>query len=470
MKLTESYSASCAATSYGVQAWSTSVFDASTTWSNAPAKVGLQDTVNYGPACGSSTSGNLSFLDQVTNAAANHWQTIAFVVVNTSETNDVQYKRFSSAASLSITYNAPPATPTTLTASPTATVGYAASGTPTLSATATDANSDTVRLDYQVLQGTTLQASGSSGFVTSGSAGTWKPTTALPDGAYTWKVRAYDGQDFSPWSTAQSLTIDTHAPSTTAVASTDYPANTWSGTADADGNFTGSFTFTPPSSDVGEVAWQLDGGTWTHTPTTGTPFTKSLTFRAGSHTLVAKTHDEAGNIAADTIYRFNAGSGAALLTPTEGDRPARTLTLTAQGKNGDTGVRYQYRRGTTDTWADVPAADVHLVANPNGTVTWPVAVSNGIPAALTWNISTTLTEDGPVDVRAVFTDGSTTDNSPPNTVVVDRNATNAASQPVGPGALNLATGDFTLAGSDAASFGMAISRFASSTRPMRWSS
>ncbi|MBD0737047.1 hypothetical protein BGM09_28305 [Streptomyces sp. CBMA29] len=465
MKMTESYSASCATTSYGVQAWSTNPISASTTWANAPGKVAQQSSVNFGPACSSSPSGTFSFMNQVTNAAANHWSNVTFVLVNSSETNEVQFKRFSSAASLSITYNTPPTTPTSLAASPTATDGYAASATPTLSAKATDANSDTVRLDYQVLSGTTVKASGSSAFVNSGSAGTWKVSTALTDGSYTWKVRAYDGRDYSAWTAAKSLIIDTKAPANTSVSSTDFPSNVWSGTPDATGNFSGAFTFTPPTSDVAQVVWQLDSGASNTTATTGATFTKSLTFRAGKHTLTAKTHDRAGNVASGTSYAFYAGSGAALLTPGQGDRPARRVSLTAEGKPSATGVTYQYRIGETDTWRNVPTANVTVGSSGAPVTSWPFAAPGGAPAALTWNITDTLAQDGPVDLRAVFTDGTLSDNSPPSTVTVDRNVGSAPSVDVGPGSVNALTGDYGVGAQDVSAFGQVFSRTLSSRQP-----
>ncbi|WUH91013.1 phospholipase A2 [Streptomyces sp. NBC_00433] len=474
MKLTESKSSSCGTTAYGVQAWSSNGIGASTTWSNAPAKVTQQDSVNFGPACTSTPSGNFDFLNQVTNAAANHWANITFVMVNSSETNDVQLKRFSSAASLSITYDSPPGTPFGLAVSPSPYLGGAlatvtSSGTPTLAASSHDPDSDTVRLDFQVLAGTTVKASGSSPFVNSslvtGAGGSWKPTTALADGAYTWKVRAYDGKAYSGWTTAQPLTVDTHAPGTTSVVSSAFPAGAWSGTADANGNFSGAFTFTPPTTDVTGVWYKLDGSFGSTLATTGAPVTSTLNFRAGQHTLNLHTVDAAGNSSANTAYVFYAGSGAALLTPAQGDRPARRVGLTGQGKSTDTGVTYQYRIGETDTWHNVPTADAAVRSSGAPVASWPLAAPGGLPAALTWNITDSLAQDGPVDVRAVFTDGTATDNSPANSVTVDRNADTAAGEPVGPGTVNLVTGDYALVGRDAAAFSQTFSRTASSAHP-----
>ncbi|WUH93137.1 hypothetical protein OG900_25490 [Streptomyces sp. NBC_00433] len=474
MKLTESKSSSCGTTAYGVQAWSSNGIGASTTWNNAPAKVTQQDSVNFGPACTSTPSGNFDFLNQVTNAAANHWANITFVMVNSSETNDVQLKRFSSAASLSITYDSPPGTPFGLAVSPSPYLGGALatvtnSGTPTFTASSHDPNSDTVRLDFQVLAGTTVKASGSSPFVNSslvtGAGGSWKPTTALADGAYTWKVRAYDGKAYSGWTTAQPLTVDTHAPGTTSVASSAFPAGAWSGTADANGNFSGAFTFTPPTTDVTGVWYKLDGSFGSTLATTGAPVTSTLNFRAGQHTLNLHTVDAAGNSSANTAYVFYAGSGAALLTPAQGDRPARRVGLTSQGKSTETGVTYQYRIGETDTWHNVPTGDVTVRSSGAPVASWPLAAPAGVPAALTWNITDSFTQDGPVDVRAVFTDGTTDDNSPANTVTVDRNAGSAPSLTAGPASVNALTGDAAVSATDASGFDLTVTRTASSRRP-----
>ncbi|MFC1402814.1 MULTISPECIES: RHS repeat-associated core domain-containing protein [Streptacidiphilus] len=362
-------------------------------------------------------------------------------------------------------YNSPPTTPTALAAAPTATAGYTSSVTPTLSGTATDADSSTVRLDYQILSGSTVAASGSSAFVSSGTSAPWADTTTLAQGAYTWKVRSFDGSQYSAWSAAQPLTVDSWAPSDSSVASTDFPANTWSGTPDASGNFTGSFTATPPSSEVAGIGLQLDGGAWTKVATTGTAVSQSFTFAAGKHTVVAKTYDTAGNWAGGTSYVFYAGSGAALTAPGAGERPARRVGLMALGLTSYTGVTYQYRIGDTDTWHSVPVANVTQNSDGSTLSSWPVAVTNGLPAALTWNITDTFAVDGPVDVRALFTDGTTTGASPANTVTVDRNAGTAPSVSAGPASVNSLTGDASLSATDASAFGMTVTRSSSSRRP-----
>ncbi|MFV0138166.1 hypothetical protein ACLGIH_34340 [Streptomyces sp. HMX87] len=227
----------------------------------------------------------------------------------------------------------------------------------------------------------------------------------------------------------------------------------------------GTFTFTPPASDVKEVQWNLDGGTWQSAATTGAAVTRKPAFRAGKHTLNARTKDAAGNVSSSTSYTFYAGSGAALLTPGDGDRTARRTELTGQGKPGDTGVRYQYRRGETDTWKDIPANNVRRKADGSTLPAWPAKVTGGDAEALTWNVTDTFAEDGPVDVRVLFTDGSTTDASPATRITVDRNAGEAPSEGVGPGSVNTLTGDFGLSATDASGFDLTATRSFSSRRP-----
>jgi hypothetical protein len=67
---------------------------------------------------------------------------------------------------------------------------------------------------------------------------------------------------------------------------------------------------------------------------------------------------------------------------------------------------------------------------------------------------------------AFFTDGTTTiDDSPANSITLDRNAGTAPSEDVGPGSVNTLTGEFTLSSTDVSGFGLSASRTASSRRP-----
>ncbi|WP_256097950.1 DNRLRE domain-containing protein [Streptomyces sp. MnatMP-M17] len=470
LNLFEYHSWSCTAKDWEV--WSTGAASTSSRWTAQPTwgtkYATSTQTKGFSSACNDGwVSADVTSLAQAW--AANGSNTNHLGLRATDEADPYGWKRFNSgnAASstpyLSVTYNSVPGVPTLIAPASAAATNDT---TPTLSAKALDGDGSQVTLDYEVWTSTGMSAlrTGSSAAVASGAQANWTPA-ALAAGSYKWRVRAGDGSATSAWSAFRTLTVDTTAPATTAVASTDFPAGQWAGTPDSSGDFTGSFTLTPPTADVKEVQWQLDGGSWQSIATTGAGVTAEPTFRAGKHILTARTKDAAGNVSGATIFTFYAGSGAALLTPAQGDHPARRTVLTGQGKTIDTGVRYQYRRGETDTWKDVPAADVRRKADNSALAAWPATVTGGLPEALVWNITDSLTEDGPIDVRAVFTDGTSTDTSPATSITVDRNAGAAPTQATGPGDVNTLTGDYVLSATDSSAFGLTASRTASSRRP-----
>ncbi|MFD8972897.1 DNRLRE domain-containing protein [Streptomyces sp. NPDC059593] len=409
--------------------------------------------------------------------AANGNGSNAMGIKATSESDPYSWKRFNSgnAASntpyASVTYNTTPVAGNPMTVTPGragAGKNWTTSATPTLSYTASDPETPFLRSMYELWEGSTnlmVYDSGTYDPVTNKTIAHPVPEGKLVNGhTYWFKSRVSDGNGWSPWSPSMTFTVDTTKPATSAVSSGAFPADTWSGTPDENGDFSGSFTFTPPTSDVASVEYKLDGAwTWQSAATTGAAVTRTLTFPAGKHTVTARTVDAAGNVSALSTHVFYAGSGAALLTPGQGERPARRVGLSAEGQSTYTGVTYQYRRGETDTWKNVPTADVRQGTAP--VPAWPVAVSNGRPAGLTWDITAGLTEDGPIEVRAAFVDGSTTAYSPANEITVDRNAGTAPSEDAGPGSVNLLTGDYTVAAGDASLFGLSVSRVASSRRP-----
>ncbi|WP_186403579.1 phospholipase A2 [[Actinomadura] parvosata] len=216
---------------------------------------------------------------------------------------------------------------------------------------------------------------------------------------------------------------------------------------------------------MANVQYKIDSGDWIDLATTGAAVTAKLSFPAGAHTISARTRDSAGNASDTTAYTFYAGKGAALLAPAHGERPARRTALLAQGSSTDTGVRYQYRQGETDTWHDVPLTDVRSKADGSTPSAWPVPVTKGATPELVWNIADSIRDDGPLDVRAVFIEGTTSTASPHNTIVLDRVAGAAPRLPISLGNVNVLTGDFTLNAADATMFGMSVTRFASSRRP-----
>ncbi|WP_249467068.1 DNRLRE domain-containing protein [Streptomyces fradiae] len=482
LRLYSSYSSTCSTDNAGIEARRiTAAWDpAAISWSAQPSTttsgaVTVKDAKGYSASCPAGYS--TWDIDAIAQAWAGGQPNHGLRLAAAGESDPLTWRRYRSAnyvdgahnathePSLTVQYNSTPGAVTPL--SP-LTGTATADTTPTLSGKATDADGNTVALTFEVWRsdGTAALQSGTTAKVNSGATASWTPGTALAQGAHKWRARASDGTATGAWSAWQTFTVDTAKPAATAVSSTDFPAGQWSGTADENGDFSGAFTFTPPATDTKSVQYRLDGGSWTTVSTTGAPVTRTLTFKAGEHTLTARTRDAAGNLSTETAYAFSAGRGAALTSPADGDRPARRVVLTAEGRDTHTGVRYQYRHGEADGWKDVPVADVRRSSDGGAVTAWPFAVTGGKPASLYWNITSTLPNDGPVEIRAVFSAGTATDASPGTEVVVDRKAGEAPTSAVGPGSLNLLTGDFKIGAKDVEAFEVSVNRtFSSRANP-----
>ncbi|WP_214325762.1 phospholipase A2 [Nonomuraea sediminis] len=474
----ETWAWSCSARNVGL--YRTAAITSSTNWSNQPASnltigsknvaYGWSSSGSGGPSsCPSSWVGwdVASALQDIMNAGGT---SITFKVQAGSETDNYYWKRFDNNPHISITYNTVPATPTSLALAPCSTCTNPATTNatqPTLSAKVSDADGQALRADFEIWTSdhVTKLSGGSVSGVASGGTGSWKAASALANGTYGWRVRSYDGTDYSAWSGWFGFTVNATPPAAPAVSSTDYPEGDWAkGAGQA-----GQFTITPSGSGVAAVLWAFDGGAQQSAATTGSPYTLSWTPTAdGPHTLQAWVRNTAGSVSAATAYTFNAGTSA-VTSPTDGQTTARRTVLSASGSPGLTAVTFAYRRGEADTWHQVPAADVRKRSDGSA-VTWPVTMSSGLSPDLVWDTTHTLAEDGVIQVRAEFTTSSGTAASRSVDLVVDRDAEGATTQPVGPGSVNMLTGDFRMAATDANVFGVGLMRSFSSRDPRRGSS
>ncbi|MCX4908297.1 RHS repeat-associated core domain-containing protein [Streptomyces sp. NBC_00878] len=349
-------------------------------------------------------------------------------------------------------------------------------GTPTLWAKAVDSDGGTYKAQFELtadpaFSDTTYSYTGTSASTASGvNALLSVPSgSSLPDSKHLrLRARAYDGEAYSDWSAYSTFAVDTTRPAAPGVSCAGYTEGDWNAPL-SDGT---TCTFNTSAADGQGYVWGLDDP---NTPerlddeTNGTGGgAKSVTVTAdrGWHTLYVRTVDQAGNHSANaTSYSFGVGSdGVALTSPEDGQRSARRVPLTAIGRSSYTDAVYEYRRGEQDSWKTVPAGDV-TVASSGAAVTWPVAVTAGKATALTWKATDTLTEDGPIEVRAKFSNGTASGYSQTVAVTVDRIAGDAPEEEIGPGAVNLLTGDYTLSAGDVSVFGLSVSRSASSRRP-----
>ncbi|MFJ8493715.1 DNRLRE domain-containing protein [Streptomyces sp. NPDC094038] len=493
MSLYNYYSATCSTSGAATQArritstWSSS----SITWGAQPSTTTTGVATNtghwgYSSSCPAAWS-NWN-LQTITQAWADGSTNYGLQIRSADETDSTTWRRFRSAnyttsgyaPKLSVTYNSY-ATTSSLAISPSSVNAYSGKRyvttyTPTVSAKVTDADGSTVKAQFEITNDpsysgeTSYSYTGTSSSVASGSTATLAIPSAsqLAASHLRMRVRGYDGTDYGAWSSYIYFVPNVAKPAAPTISCDPYTAQTW--TAKADSGAT--CTLDTSSSDGMGYYWGLDDSSVpgrvydTTDGNGGDPLT--ITIKPGEdwHKLYAKTVDSGGNVSsAVTEYDFGVGGGVGLLTPGDGDSAARRVSLTSTGKSIYTGVTYQYRRGETDTWTSVPATNVTKSSDGSAISAWPLAMSGGSPAALTWNVTDSLSQDGAIDIRAAFTDGTTTVYSQPHTITVDRNAGTAPSAEVGPGSVNTLTGDYTLSGTDASAFGLTVSRTASSRRP-----
>ncbi|MCZ4102237.1 RHS repeat-associated core domain-containing protein [Streptomyces sp. H39-C1] len=474
----------CAA--YPWEVWDVDKASTSTRWPAQPVwhtKSATSTETRGNPSCTAAPDG---WINADVTTLAQTWASLKNATSGmglraSSESVVAQWKRVNSANAatnppkLVVTYNYRPRTGTDQQAGPpffkdTSNTWQVNTVTPLLRDTFADPNNDKVSGTFQIFDNTTGTQVGTnltSPFVPAGQpASVTVPAGLLTNGkTYKFRTTPYDGTHYNlGWSAYGIFTVDTSAPSAPAsVTSTDYPSNAWVKGAGQPGQFTA----TPPTGDQNGIEWSLDGTTWTKVATGGStaPVTFNVTpAKAGTNTLQVRTTDKAENKSEAVTYAFHAGPGGVTL-PDDGTRTAARVPLTAEADSSKyNNVSFSWRRGDADTWAPIPAGDV---TNAGAALaSWPAALTAGKSPNLTWNAASTVTPDGTVQVRADFTGpGNAAVSSDSISVIVDRAADGAATENVGPGSVNLLTGDYTLSDSDVSSFGMSVTRTASSRSP-----
>ncbi|MBB1257627.1 DNRLRE domain-containing protein [Streptomyces alkaliterrae] len=467
------------------EVWRTGAASTSSRWTSQPtwtARKATSTQTRGNPACTSAPNGwiNADVTTLVQEWASEQVARGHMGLRAASETSVPQWKRVNSANAasnppkLTVTYNYRPKTGTKQEAGPPY-FSYGGSYVvntvrPTLRDTFVDANGDRVQGAFQIFDSATDKQVGEvlrSSFVPSGQPASVRvPAGVLTHGkTYKFRTSPYDGTHYNTgWSAWKTFTVDTQAPSApTRIVSTDYPADKWvKGAGQA-----GTFTVTPASADLNWLEWSLDGATWTKVPTAASTTPRGISItppRDGTHTLQVRAVDRADNKSEAAEYTFHAGPGG-FVQPSEGERTARRLPLVAEAEAGRyTAVSFSWRRSEADPWTRIPTKDVTSGGSPVSA--WPVPMTNGRNAPLVWKATDTVDPDGTVQIKADFTGpNSASGSTTPLTVVVDRNASGAATTEAGPGSVNLLTGDYTLSATDASAFDMSVTRTASSRTP-----
>ncbi|MFM9441576.1 DNRLRE domain-containing protein [Streptomyces acidiscabies] len=464
--------------------WSSPAASTSSRWSNRPtmtAKKASSTETRGNSACTAQPDG---WINADVTTLAQEWASASATrghlgIQAANESTVGGWKRVNSANAasnppkLTVTYNYRPRTGTKQEAGP---PYFSYSGayvvnttTPVLRDTFVDADGDKVNGTFQIFDSATDAQVGTvlvSKYVPSGQvASVTVPSGVLTNGrTYKFRTSPYDGTHYNTgWSAWKTFTVDTTPPTApTKITSTDYPTAQWvKGSGQA-----GTFTVTPPSgTDHNWLEWTLDGVTWTKVSTGGASAAKAIPIappKNGTHTLQVRAVDKADNKSDAIEYTFHAGPGG-FIQPSEGERTARRLPLVAEADASKyTHVSFSWRRSEADNWTRISPAHVTSAGTP--LTAWPVPLTNGKNAQLVWNATDTVDPDGTVQVKADFT-GSASGSTEPLSIVVDRTADGAATSEIGPGTVNLLTGDFTTSATDVSAFDLSVSRTASSRVP-----
>lgn len=220
------------------------------------------------------------------------------------------WKQFNHNATLSVTWNVTPATPTGPFTSPvmpcTTTAPYPIIGTTDLyigvqTHRATDNVAKALTATFSIKNVTLTDPDPAVGGVhktTDINAGDWAstviPNTVVGNGnSYKWTARVTDGNLTSGWSPECRFTVDTSHPNPPVVTSTDFPHNTTGKTFRSPGSVT--FTPGPGSSQPAGYRYQFNGGIGVNVTATSGSWTGNLTPpRVGENVLTVQALSAAG--------------------------------------------------------------------------------------------------------------------------------------------------------------------------------
>jgi RHS repeat-associated protein len=175
----------------------------------------------------------------------------------------------------------------------------------------------------------------------------------------------------------------------------------------------------------------------------------------GRHKIELVAYDGAGNEKRMAFY-VNAPSTGDLIYPNDGEITSSKIALQAKDNDDDfTAVRFEYRKRPVGTWTTI---DSHLTddqGTPVGVSSHPLSDPGRHSKKLIWDVRAKLGSLVPkltkIQVRAVFTGAPQEFTSRVSDVDLDDKGISAdnAQEPVGPGSVDLLTGNFSLSATEA---------------------
>ncbi|AXX31227.1 LamG domain-containing protein [Actinosynnema pretiosum subsp. pretiosum] len=342
------------------QMWLVGWMDWNTTWNNQPQWYRLlseNNRTNNPGYCPSDGGADFDVTSAVREASDARWGSTAFMLKAKNE-NDLNnsWRRFDLNPYLEVRYNSYPNAPVDLgmeswgggstDALPCVTGAnrpVLATKTPRLRARLTDPDGGILDGGFRLYKGPAsgYTWNGSEFYTTDVPSGSFGQA-AVPggwissEGVHSWQVWGGDRQ-FHTWSQVCEFDVDTVAPNTPAVSSSDYPATGLNGMVGRTGTFTlkpNGNTGTGGAMDVVRYGWSLNDDTATRfsapvSAADGTVTVQVTPTLAGTNTLHVTAFDRAGNrAAANAVYRFGAAE------PT-GVKAAWTLNETSGNTSAD---------------------------------------------------------------------------------------------------------------------------------------
>ncbi|MGP7961317.1 DNRLRE domain-containing protein [Sanguibacter sp. A247] len=358
-------------------------FSVSDTWSNRPTAKTDTGTSTYftdNRGGGTCTSSN-GFVNVPLTAMVKYWQAnpaknfgLVLNVPTENIGNELFSKRYCSwnedpsasacnlhsrGPKLAITYTKTPPAPGIPTFVSTGTAGWTSNQRPTLTTSGKDAYTDAVKYEMQILSGTTVAASCTTGQVASGAAASCTPTTSLPaTGGTTYTVRARTINAHgkaSGWSGTRALGLDTVAPPAPTISATGLSNGGWN-----DAALTSStFTYTGgTANNVVRYIVRRDGGAETSLASTSSgPVTHAWSpLAVGGHTVTVTSVDRVGKVSAPATFTFGTGKpsitvpGAAGVKATSSVRVEAMAPAPAPGTTVTAYIRWRNIDAGSQTW------------------------------------------------------------------------------------------------------------------------
>jgi len=269
------WSFSCTASS--VEAWLPGTpFGSGTSWNNQPAFSVKSDTQTVAAGytgCPNSKPVGFNVFGPVGMAASYGWPSLPVELKATNEGDHNSWKKFTAAATMTVTYNTAPNTPTALAVSPCGftcggAVNYSNNSQPVLSVTGSDPDGNNIDNYFYVYAGQSDTPGNPivTGHVYAASGGrvNWQVASALADGPYEVRSVTSDGVVLSPWSGFVRFTVDKTPPPPPALSATGPVSTVSSSYAGVVGKDVEQVTLTPGAGDT----WGYMYGVF---PSTATP-------------------------------------------------------------------------------------------------------------------------------------------------------------------------------------------------------